>query len=252
MNEARRKEARTIHSSGRVPRLFVDGELAAGVSVDLLAPAAHYLRTVLRLSDGAEVLAFDDRTGEWRARLVGDRRRPQLMVEARTRMRERVPDLWLCAAPLKKGRIDWLAEKACELGARRLVLTATRRSVVEKPNLGRLRAHMVEAAEQCGRTALPELQGPVPLAALLADWPAERALVFCDEAGGEPAAGAMARAAAPAAILIGPEGGFSADERAAIRALPQVLPVALGPRVLRADTAAVAAVTLWMAARGDW
>jgi 16S rRNA (uracil1498-N3)-methyltransferase len=246
------KETRIVHSSGRVPRLFVDTALAAGTVVALAAPAAHYLLHVLRLGDGAEVLAFDDRSGEWQARLVGDRRRPQLMIEAQTRTRERTPDLWLCAAPLKKARIDWLAEKACELGVRRLVLTATRHSVVDKPNLARLRAHMIEAAEQCGRTALPELEGPVPLAALLADWPAQRALVFCDEAGGEPAAGAMARTAAPAAILIGPEGGFSADERATIRALPQALPVALGPRVLRADTAAVAALALWMAARGDW
>lgn len=245
-------ETPTRLSSGRVPRLFVDAALAEGAIVDLTPEAAHYLVHVLRLGEGAEVLAFDDRSGEWRTRLVPSKKRASLAVEAQTRPRETVPDLWLCAAPLKKGRIDWLAEKACELGVARLVPTLTQHSVVEKPKLDRLRAHMIEAAEQCGRTALPELAEPVRLEVLLAAWPYGRALVFCDEAGGREALSSLASAPAPAAILIGPEGGFSEAERLAIRALPQALPVSLGPRILRADTAAAAAVTLWMAAQGDW
>ncbi len=168
------------------------------------------------------------------------------------REREHVPDLWLCAAPLKKGRIDWLVEKACELGAARVVPVLTRRTVVDRLNLERLTAHMVEAAEQCGRTAVPELAGPVKLPALLRDWPAERALFFADENGGAPALEAMRAHKGPAAILIGPEGGFDDDERAAIRALPQAVAISLGPRILRADTAAAAAIALWMAASGDW
>jgi len=164
--------------------------------------------------------------------------------------RERVPDLWLVAAPLKKGRVDWMAEKACELGVARFVPVVTRRTVVDRPNVDRLRAHMIEAAEQCGRTALPEVAEPVKLAALLRDWPDGRALYFADEQGGAPARAAMKPGAA--AILIGPEGGFDDEERAAIRATPGAVPISLGPRILRADTAAAAAVAVWMAAAGDW
>ncbi|MDQ1229597.1 16S rRNA (uracil1498-N3)-methyltransferase [Sphingomonas sp. SORGH_AS 879] len=170
----------------------------------------------------------------------------------RLREREAVPDLWLCAAPLKKGRVDWLAEKACELGVARLVPVVTRRTVVDKPNTERLRAHMIEAAEQCGRTALPEVAEPVKLPALLRDWPEGRALFFADETGGVPALEAMRAHKGPAAILIGPEGGFDAEEREAIRAHPSAIGIGLGPRILRADTAAAAAVSLWMAAAGDW
>ena len=239
-------------SNGRVPRLFVDAALAAGAVVELPPPSAHYLVNVLRLGDGAEVFAFDDRTGEWRARLVLAKRRASLAAECMTRPRDTVPDLWLCAAPLKKGRIDWLAEKACELGVARLWPVITRRSVVERPKLERLRAHMVEAAEQCGRTALPELAEPVTLPALLAGWPEGRSLYCCDETGGVPMLEAAAARPGPAAILIGPEGGFTADERQAIQSLAAAVPVSLGPRILRADTAAAAAVALWMAVAGDW
>jgi 16S rRNA (uracil1498-N3)-methyltransferase len=245
-------ETRLPTSSGRTPRLFVGAPLAAGAAVTLAPPAAHYLTTVLRLGDGADVLAFDDETGEWQARLVRERKSARLEIITRVRPREAVPDLWLCAAPLKKGRIDWLAEKACELGVARLVPTLTRHSITEKVKPERLRAHMVEAAEQCGRTALPELAQAVPLGELLAAWPADRRLVFCDEAGGLAAREALRACPAPAAILIGPEGGFSAEERAAIRAVAGAIPVALGPRILRADTAAVTAVSLWMAENGDW
>ncbi|MES2443126.1 MAG: 16S rRNA (uracil(1498)-N(3))-methyltransferase [Pseudomonadota bacterium] len=235
------------------PRLFVETELASGASVRIDGGQAHYLLAVMRLKAGDPVRLFDDRTGEWLgiARHIAKR---DLTLEVTDRLREReaVPDLWLCAAPIKKGRVDWVAEKACELGVARLVPVFTRRAVVDRLNLDRLRAHMIEAAEQCGRTALPELAEPVKLAALLRDWPAERALFFADEAGGAPALAAMRARAGPAAILVGPEGGFDDSEREAIRALPQAVGIALGPRILRADTAAAAAVALWMGAAGDW
>ena len=234
------------------PRLFVESDLVPGV-LRIDGPAAHYLIAVMRLKAGDPVKLFDDVTGEWLAVATSVNKR-DLMLDVTERLRERegVPDLWLCAAPLKKGRIDWMVEKACELGVARLVPVITRRAVVDKPKADRLRAHMIEAAEQCGRTALPELAETVKLPALLADWPAERALFFADETGGAPALAAMRAHSGPAAILIGPEGGFDSAEREAIRTLPQAIGIGLGPRILRADTAAAAAVSLWMAAAGDW
>lgn len=234
------------------PRLFVETPLAPGpLRID--GPPAHYLVSVMRLAAGDPVKLFDDATGEWLAvaRDVG-RRDLTVEVTGQLRPREPVPDLWLVAAPLKKGRVDWLAEKACELGVDRLVPVLTRRTVVDKLKLDRLRAHMIEAAEQCARTALPGLAEPVKLAALLRDWPQERALFFADETGGLPALDAMRGRPGPAAILIGPEGGFTDDERALIRAHPAAIGIGLGPRILRADTAAAAAVAVWMAAAGDW
>jgi 16S rRNA (uracil1498-N3)-methyltransferase len=235
------------------PRLFVETPLSLGAQVRIDGGQAHYLIAVMRTKPGDPVKLFDDATGEWLgvAAHVG-KRDLAFDITARLSERETVPDLWLCAAPLKKGRIDWLVEKACELGVARLVPTLTRRTVVDKLNLDRLRAHMIEAAEQCGRSALPELGEPVKLPHLLRDWPAGRALFFADETGGAPALAAMRGHSGPAAILIGPEGGFDTEERAAIRALPQAIGITLGPRILRADTAAAAAVGLWMAAAGDW
>lgn len=213
---------------------------------------AHYLAQVLRARIGDPVKLFDGESGEWLA-LVRDVGRRALTVEVTEQLRplEAVPDLWLCAAPLKKGRIDWVAEKACELGVARLVPVLTQRTIVDRLNLDRLRAHMIEAAEQCGRTALPALDPPERLNALLGRL-GERRLFFADETGGAPAAAAMAQNPGPAAILIGPEGGFTDAERAAVRAHPAAVPIGLGPRILRADTAAAAAVTLWMAQAGDW
>jgi 16S rRNA (uracil1498-N3)-methyltransferase len=234
------------------PRLFVDSLLAPGpLHVD--GPAAHYLAGVLRMKIGDPVKLFDDRTGEWLGVASSvDKRDLVLDVTEMLRPREDVPDLWLCAAPLKKGRVDWMAEKACELGVARLQPVVTRRTIVDKPNTDRLRTQMIEAAEQCRRTALPEVTEPVKLAALLRDWPTDRALFFADETGGVPALEAMRSRPGPAAILIGPEGGFDAEEREAIRAHPNAVGIGLGPRILRAETAAGAAVTLWMAAAGDW
>lgn len=232
-----------------LPRLFVDETLSKGAALTLEGPPANYLANVLRLGPGAEIKLFDDRTGEWLAEIgEAGRKRVSLSVTRHLRGREPVPDLWLLFSPIKRGRIDWLVEKATELGVARLVPVLTRRTVVDRLNLDRLRAHAVEAAEQCERTALPELVEPRKLGALLAAWPAERALIFADEAGGEP----LAAAPGPAAILIGPEGGFTEEERSAIRAMPQARPVSLGPRILRADTAALAAVALWMRSAGDW
>ena len=234
------------------PRLFIDAALAPG-PLPLAGPPAHYLLQVMRLKPGAPVTLFDDRTGEWLATVATTGKRDlTLTVTEHLRPREPIPDLWLCAAPLKKGRIDWMAEKACELGVARFVPVLTRRTVVDRPNTDRLRAHTVEAAEQCGRTALPEVAEPVRLDALLRDWPAERALFFADEQGGAPASEAMRARPGPAAILIGPEGGFDDAERERVRTLPQAVALTLGPRILRADTAAAAAVALWMAAAGDW
>lgn len=235
------------------PRLYVATELSAGARVAVDGSQAHYLLSVMRMKDGDPVKLFDDRTGEWLA-IARDVRKRDLVLEVtdHLRPREPVPDLWLCVAPIKKGRIDWTIEKACELGVDRIVPVLTRRCVVDKLNLDRLTAHAVEAAEQCARTALPTLVEPVKLAALLADWPADRALFFADESGGANAATAMRDHAGPAAILIGPEGGFTAEEREAIRALPAARAITLGPRILRAETAAAAAVALWMASAGDW
>ncbi len=235
------------------PRLFVETRLDAATELRIDGAQAHYLIAVMRMKPGDPLKLFDDATGEWLgvARHVG-KRDLTLEVSGRLREREVVPDLWLCAAPIRKGRIDWLAEKACELGVARLAPVLTRRTVVDRLNLDRLRAHLIEAAEQCGRTALPALAEPVKLDALLRSWPEERALFFADEAGGAPALAAMQARPGPAAVLIGPEGGFDDAERAAIRALPQAIGIALGPRILRAETAAAAAVSLWMAAAGDW
>ena len=229
-----------------LPRLFVDQPLGAGLNVTV---DGNYLAAVLRLGPGDQVKLFDDRSGEWLAEIAeAGKKRVSLTVGERLREREQVPDLWLLFAPIKRGRIDWLVEKATELGVRRLVPVVTRRTIVDRLNLERLRAHAVEAAEQCERTALPELAEPRKLDAVLGDWPEGRVLYFADEGGGEP----FVAAPGPAAILIGPEGGFTEEERAAIRSLAFARPVSLGPRILRADTAALAAISLWMAAAGDW
>lgn len=233
------------------PRLFVDAPIVAGPR-QIDGAQAHYLAQVMRAKPGDPVKLFDGASGEWLA-LVAEiaKRALTLDVQHQLRPTETVPDLWLCAAPLKKGRIDWMAEKACELGAARFVPVITQRTIVDRLNLDRLHAHMVEAAEQCGRTAVPTMAEPIKLAALLAGWQGRR-LFFADESGGEPAAPAIVARPGPAAILIGPEGGFTDDERTAIRACADAVPISLGPRILRADTAAAAAIAVWMASAGDW
>ena len=234
-----------------LPRLYVDQLLSQDLALTLDGPPANYLASVLRLGPGAQVKLFDDRSGEWLAEIVeAGRKRVSLRILTHLRTREPVPDVWLLFAPIKRGRIDWLVEKATELGAARLVPVVTQRTIVDRTKTDRLRAHMIEAAEQCERTALPELDDPQKLETLLKNWSGDRTLYFADENGGEPMLDALTPG--PAAILIGPEGGFTEEERAAIRALPEARPVSLGPRILRADTAAIAALGIWMAAAGDW
>nr|WP_295662690.1 16S rRNA (uracil(1498)-N(3))-methyltransferase [Polymorphobacter sp.] len=234
------------------PRLFVDLDLSGGGMITLPPPASHYLTGVMRRAAGDSIRLFDDRSGEWHGVIIEPHRKATTVrLVERLSPRETVSDLWLCSAPLKRGRIDWVAEKACELGVARFVPVLTARTIVDKLNLDRLRAHMVEAAEQCGRTALPVVAEPTTLAALLSGWEPGRALIFADETGGAPLAATLAQTRAPAAILIGPEGGFTPDERAAIRALSATVPVSLGPRILRADTAAAVAVGVWQAVAGD-
>jgi 16S rRNA (uracil1498-N3)-methyltransferase len=235
------------------PRLFVPGPLAAEASISIEGPQAHYLSRVMRLGDDDALVLCDDVTGEWAARvvLVG-KREVTARVEALLRPREEVPDFTLCAALLKKDRFDLVLEKACELGVRRIQPVLTRRCVADKLNLERARAILIEAAEQCARTALPELAAPVKLEALLKDWPPSRALFFADELGGDPATTAFAAHPGPAALLTGPEGGFDEAERAAIRALPQARAITLGPRILRGETAVIAGIGLWMGTVGDW
>ena len=233
------------------PRLYIEQPLDGAGEIVVAGPQAHYLSGVMRLQPGHPVRLFDDISGEWLAKVAHVGKRDMVLaVEAKLCPREAVPDLWLLMAPIKKGRIDWIVEKACELGIDRILPVITQRTIVDRVNTDRLRAHMIEAAEQCGRTALPTLDDAVKLDRLLAGWPSDRALLFADEAGGVPIAQVASKGAA--AILIGPEGGFTDSERALIRALPAARGVTLGPRILRADTAAVAAISLWMAAAGDW
>lgn len=233
------------------PRLFVDTPLGADVTPVLDGPAAHYLLNVMRLKAGDPILLFDNIRGEWLA-VVADvaKRSLTLRIERQMRAIEQVPDLWLCFAPVKKARLDWIIEKATELGVARLQPVITERTIVERVKRERLEAQIIEACEQCGRTALPTLAEPVKLPQLLKDWPADRTLVFADEAGGLPLA--AINAPAPAAILTGPEGGFTTRERELLIDTAAVRRIALGPRILRAETAAIAAVSLWMAQHGDW
>lgn len=235
------------------PRLFVGARLEDGARIAIEGAQAHYLARVMRLGEGDAVVLCDDISGEWATRAVQVGKRDVVLecVEL-LRAREAVPDFTLCAALLKKDRFDWVLEKACELGVAHIQPVLTRRCVADKLNLDRARATLIEAAEQCARTALPSIAEPVRLEALLKGWQATRTLFFADEQGGAPAAASFAAGQGPAALLTGPEGGFTQEERAAIRALPQARPITLGPRILRGETACIAATALWMGTAGDW
>lgn len=234
-----------------LPRLFVRGPLGEQAAVELDAGQANYLGNVLRLGVGGEVLLFDGRSGEWLARVAGvAKKRMVLAVERRTRDAEQVPDLWLAFALIKRGPIEWLVEKATELGVARLLPVVTRRTVADRIKLERLQTIVIEAAEQCGRTVLPEIVEPIGLDRFVGNFAGSRTLYFADENGGEALGSALSPG--PAVILIGPEGGFTPDERALVRAAPGARAISLGPRILRAETAALAAVTGWMALAGDW
>tara|TARA_R110000772_G_scaffold132731_2_gene241223 strand:+ start:1780 stop:2538 length:759 start_codon:yes stop_codon:yes gene_type:complete len=239
------------------PRLFVDVELKEGTEIRLDGSHAHYLLKVMRIKQNQPVKLFDDRTGEYLAHVTMLGKRDLiLLIDGKTRERENSPDLWLLAAPIKRTRYDWIAEKATELGVTKMIPVQTERTQNNPIKPDKLRAHMIEAAEQCERTALPLLDDLIKLDVLLKDWPEDRHLFFADERIHETGEGSFRKALVahdgPAAILIGPEGGFSDAENRMIRALPQSVPVSLGPRILRADTAAIAAISLWMAGRGDW
>ena len=235
------------------PRLFVATPLAKDGSVAVEGNQAHYLAKVMRIVPGDAVILCDDETGEWAARVVEAGKRSVVLEPVeKLREREAVPDLWLCPALLKKDRFDLVLEKATELGVAAIRPMIAARCVADKLNMDRARANAIEAAEQCARTALPEIGEPVKLATLLREWPEHRTLFFADELGGAPAAQAFAAHSGPAALLVGPEGGFDDGERSAIRVLSQAVPIALGPRILRGETAAIAATAVWMAACGDW
>lgn len=234
-----------------LPRLFVQHPLSEGCTVELDAGPANYLGNVMRLGIGSELLVFDGHSGEWLARISeAGKKRMTLAVENRTREPETIPDVWLAFAPVKRTQTDWLVEKATELGVARLIPVMTQRTVAERVKLERLQAIAVEAAEQCGRTRLPELSEPLPLSRFLTDRDTERALYFADEGGGD--APVTSFKPGPSLILVGPEGGFTNEERSAIRAAPNCVPISLGPRILRAETAALASLSAYMALAGDW
>jgi len=240
-------------------RLFIEADLSAGVDTELSEGQAHYLRHVMRRGEGAPLLLFNGRDGEWTAALsLRGKKAAAAQVTERIRPQTAEPDVWLCFAPVKRARIDWIAEKATELGVAVLQPMITQHTVVERVNVERLRANAVEAAEQTERLSVPEVRAPVELAGLLSDWPAGRRLLMCDETGGGPpiavALAGLDEAArtAPWGIVIGPEGGFAERELTALRHMKDVIAVGLGPRILRADTAALAALACWQALVGDW
>ncbi len=228
-------------------RLFVETPLSGLSEIRIDGAQAHYLIAVMRVKIGTRLKLFDDIGGEWLAEVAMLTKRDLILnLVDHLRPRETARDLWLAAAPIRRARFDWVAEKACELGVARFIPVLTRRAVVDKVKDDRLRAHMIEAAEQCGRTALPELCSQIRLT----DWLATlvgRTLFFADEAGGQAIASAVAAHPGPAVILIGPEGGFDDAERTQILATKGAVAVSLGSQILRADTAAVAAVAVWMA-----
>ena len=233
-----------------LPRLFVRASLGEGARVELDPGQANYLGNVMRLGPGAELLTFDGSSGEWLARIAeAGKKRMTLTVERQTRPAETVPDVWLAFAPVKRTQTDWLVEKATELGVARLIPVMTQRTIAERVKLERLESIAIEAAEQCGRTRLPEIAAPVTLKQLLGARD-QRRLYFADEGGGEAVRSAFQPG--PALILTGPEGGFTDEERAAIRAMSNCVAISLGPRILRAETAALAALAAFMTVAGDW
>jgi 16S rRNA (uracil1498-N3)-methyltransferase len=233
-----------------LPRLYVREALEIGVSLQLDAGQANYLGNVLRLGAGANLLVFDGSSGEWLARIAeAGKKRMTLVVEGKTREPESIPDVWLAFAPVKRAQTDWLVEKATELGAARLIPVMTQRTVAERVRTDRLESIAIEAAEQCGRTRVPEIAEPLLLRRFIDELAPSRHLYFADENGGDPLVDSFAEG--PAAILIGPEGGFTGDERAFVQGAGAAA-ISLGPRILRAETAALAALAAFMTLAGDW
>jgi 16S rRNA (uracil1498-N3)-methyltransferase len=243
----------------RTPRLFAEVPLAAGAAIRLDQPQAHYLVNVLRRGDGDGALVFNGHDGEWLGRLRREGRR-EVVLDLAEQTRPQTPpgDLHYLFAPLKQARLDYMVQKAVEMGVSRLQPVVTAHTHVARVNEGRMRANAIEAAEQCGVLSVPEIAGPLSLASVLEALGAERLLVFCDEEAelADPVAALSPfrreDGPPPLAVLIGPEGGFSEAERTALLARPHIVRLALGPRILRADTAAVAALALVQAVLGDW
>ena len=240
-------------------RLFTEADLSAGADTELTEAQAHYLRHVMRRGEGAPLLMFNGRDGEWQAALnLRGKKGAAAQVATQTRPQAVEPDIWLCFAPVKRARIDWIAEKATELGVAVLQPVMTQHTAVDRVNVERLQANAVEAAEQTQRLSVPQVRAPVGLMQLLAEWPPGRRLLMCDETGGGPPIGEVlvglddAARAAPWGLVIGPEGGFAPGELTALRRMTDVIAVGLGPRILRADTAALAALACWQALVGDW
>lgn len=241
--------------SSKFQRLFVKFKLEQGAAIALDKDQAHYLGNVLRLKPGERLLLFNGEDGEWCAELSAiGRKGAQVLVEHQTRPQDKGPDLHYLFAPLKRARLDYMAQKATELGVSALRPVITRHTITERVKTGRLLANAIEAAEQCGMLRVPEIMEPEKLSKLIDEWDEERLLIFADEAAphASPIEALKACRPGPLAVLIGPEGGFEREERAALLAKPFVLPISLGPRVMRADTAAVAALALVNAALGDW
>ena len=243
-----------VTEAGGKTRLYVAGDLGAGVAVALDEGQGHYLLHVLRAHAGNRVLLFNGRDGEWLAEIAtAGKRGVTARCLTQTESQSSVPDIWLAFAPVKKTPSDYLVQKATELGASVLLPVFTHRTIVSRINEERMAANAVEAAEQSGRLSVPEIRGATSLAKLLAAWPKERRLFFCDEGGdAKPLAEAARSVSGPVAILTGSEGGFDPVEREMLRGLPFVTPVTLGPRILRADTAALAALAIWQSVSGDW
>jgi 16S rRNA (uracil1498-N3)-methyltransferase len=248
-------EQRSIGYPGGKVRLYVEAALGKDLRVTPDEQQAHYLLHVMRAKAGDGVRVFNGRDGEWLATIADvSKRGATLLCRQKLADQSQVPDLWLVFAPIKKTPADYVVQKATELGARRLQPVFTRRTIVTRVNRERMRANAIEAAEQSGRLDVPEIGEAQSLSALLAAWPENRAIVFCDEAGEAPPIAAALKDLrdGPAAIFTGPEGGFDPAERDVIRARPNVVPVSLGERILRADTAALAALAVWQSVKGDW
>lgn len=236
-------------------RLYLDHPLAEGAEVAATPEQANYLLNVLRLSSGSNILVFNGRDGEWRAEIaISGKRSCRLLIREHVRAQDAGPDIDYIFAPLKRARLDYMVQKATEMGAARLRPVMTRRTVAERVNTERMRANVIEAAEQCGILRVPEVMEPVKLEPLLAGWTPARPIVFCDEAAAvaNPIEALRGLVPGPVAVLIGPEGGFAPEERALLLARPFLVPLSLGPRIMRADTAAVAALALVNAVLGDW
>ena len=235
-------------------RLFVEHALGAGQPVPLTHDQAHYLFGVMRLGVGAALLVFNGRDGEWRADVAEAGKRGGILIcSVQTKPLQMPPDLWLLFAPIKKARTDFIVEKAVEMGVSRIMPVQTQHTHADRIRQDKMQAHAMEAAEQCGATVVPQVAELMGLDRVLAGWDAGRRILWCDEAMvGTGTVLANAAFGKPWAILIGPEGGFSDREQALLRGMDQVVPISLGPRILRADTAAVAALTLWQSVLGDW